>query len=101
MKSEFDAEIWYWKGPAPFYFVNLPEQDGADLRELAKEVSYGWGMIPVHARLGDTAWETSLFPREGRYALPLKAEVREAEGVGDGDSAHFEVTVAVRSGRWV
>ena len=101
MKSKFSAEIWYWRGPAPFYFVSLPQPDCVQLRELAQDVSYGWGMIPVRARIGRTTWDTSLFPKNGGYAVPLKSAVRDAEGLDDGDTAQVEISVEVRSGRWV
>ena len=35
-------------------------------------MTYGWGMIPVSARIGKTAWKTSLFPKDGLYIAPLR-----------------------------
>ena len=52
----------------------------------ASHVSYGWGMIPVTARIGGTEWATSLWPKDGRYIVPVRADVRRAEGVDDGDT---------------
>jgi hypothetical protein len=49
------------------------------LEATAGLVSYGWGMIPVQVRIGDTDWTTSLWPKDGRYIVPLKAAVRRAE----------------------
>ena len=54
-------------------------------------VTYGWGMIPVTARIGSTSWTTSLFPKDGRYIVPIKASVRRAENIDEGDT----VTVAL------
>ena len=34
---------------------------------------------------GDSVWETSLFPKDGRYIVPVKAAVRRAEELDDGD----------------
>ena len=42
-------------------------------------------LIPVRARIGDTVWETSLFPKDGGYVVPVKDAVRVAEGIADGD----------------
>ena len=53
-------------------------------------VSYGWGMIPARAQVGSSEWDTALFPKDGRYVLPVKDVVRRAEGLSIGD------TVAVR-----
>jgi hypothetical protein len=42
-------------------------------------------MIPVRARIGDSTWSTSLFPKDGRYVVPVKAAVRRAEKLEEGD----------------
>jgi len=42
-------------------------------------------MIPVRARIGATAWKTSLFPKDRRYVVPVKASVRKAEDLAEGD----------------
>jgi hypothetical protein len=49
-------------------------------------------MIPVSARVGDTDWKTSLFPKDGAYVVPLKTAVRRAEGIELGDL----ITIALR-----
>ncbi len=90
---EFAAELWYWRGPAPFHFVTVPEDASAEIRGMAPLVSYGWGVIPVSARIGETEWETSLFPKDGGYALPVKDAVRAAEDLADGDLVSVELTV--------
>ena len=93
MEFAFSAEIWHWRGPAPFHFVTVPEEQAADIQALASDVTYGWGMIPVQVRLGGTAWKTSLFPKDGGYVLPLKDAVRRAESVELGDTVEVELTV--------
>jgi hypothetical protein len=55
-------------------------------------------MVPVRARIGATEWSTALTPRDGRYLLPLKAAVRRAEGLEDGDTVAVELSVD--DGRW-
>jgi hypothetical protein len=99
MDFGFHGEIWYWRGPAPFHFVTVPADDCARLRSVAAEVTYGWGMIPVRARIGATEWQTSLFPKDGGYLLPVKDRVRRAENVDDGDSVDVHFDVEVRGGR--
>ena len=94
MQLEFDGEIWFWKGPAPWYFVTVPAKQSSDLKEISGFVTYGWGMIPVHARIGKTEWQTSLFPKNGRYIVPIKASVRKAEKLEEGD----QVTVRLELG---
>lgn len=81
MEMEFSGEIWFWKGPSPFHFVTVPEDFCDALDATAGLVSYGWGMIPVQVRIGETNWKTSLWPKDGRYIVPLKDAVRRAEGL--------------------
>ena len=83
---EFSGEIWYWKGPSPFYFVTVPAKESRELKEISSIVTYGWGMIPVRVRVGETEWTTAMFPKDGRYVLPLKDAVRKAESLDEGDT---------------
>lgn len=93
MDIEFSGRIWYWRGPAPFYFVTVPAEQSGELKVISGLVTYGWGMIPVNARIGRTAWKTSLWPKGGLYIVPLKDSVRRAEGLDEGD----EVTVRLEA----
>ena len=93
MKLKFSGKIWFWKGPAPWYFVNVPEEECDHLRNISGFVTYGWGMIPVHARIGNTAWQTSLFPKDERYIVPIKASVRKAENLDEGAEVTLQLEV--------
>jgi len=73
----FEAEIIHWRGPAPFYFAPLPQDVADRIAALARQFSYGWGVIPVEAGIGAITFTTSLFPRDGTYLLPLKDAVRK------------------------
>ena len=92
MHIEFSGKIFIWKGPAPWFFVTVPEKESGDLKAISGIVTYGWGVIPVRVRIGDTEWKTSLFPKDGLYLVPLRASVRKAENLAEGD------TVTVRLG---
>ena len=92
MDLEFRGEIIHWRGPAPFHFVTVPEEQSAAIEAVAPIVTYGWGVIPVRARIGDTDFTTSLFPRGELYLVPVKQAVRRAERLALGD----EVTVRLR-----
>lgn len=89
MNIEFTGKIWFWRGPAPWYFVTVPAGQCLDLKAISGFVTYGWGMIPARVRIGRTGWTTSLFPKDGRYIVPIKASVRRAENLDVDD----EVTV--------
>ncbi len=95
MDLEFAGEIWFWKGPSPWHFVTVPDDDALQLQETSTLVSYGWGMIPVTAGIGDTEWETSLFPKDGSYVVPVKAAVRRSERLDVGDRAVVRLGVRV------
>jgi hypothetical protein len=94
MDLEFDGPIWSWRGPAPYHFVTVPDEQCGALEAVAPVVSYGWGMIPVAVRIGATAWTTSLWPKDGGYVVPLKDKVRTAEGLALGDVVTIRLTVA-------
>jgi hypothetical protein len=93
MRIAFTGRVIEWRGPAPYYFVPVPDEEAADIREVAAMATYGWGVIPVGARIGEVAFETSLFPKEGTYLLPLKIAVRGPQGISEGDEVRVQMTV--------
>jgi hypothetical protein len=95
MDLEFSGVVFEWRGPAPFFYVAVPDEESADIAAIADAVTNGWGVIPVTVQIGATTWETSLFPKDGRYLVPLKARIRTAEGIGLDD----EVAIAMTVGR--
>lgn len=80
----FRGELWQWRGPAPFYFITVPDDPSVALHAVSAVVSYGWGMIPVTVRIGASVWETSLWPKDGGYVVPIKSAVRGAERLVEG-----------------
>ena len=95
MALRFSAVVWEWRGPAPFYFLTVPEDEGKALKEASKFVTYGWGMIPVHAQIGATVWKTSLFAKNGSYVVPLKDLVRKAEAISVGDLVEISLEILI------
>ena len=93
MNLEFSGVIWFWHGPSPFYFVTVPEEQSLNLKVISGLVTYGWGMIPVKAQVGETRWKTSLWPKDGRYIVPLKDSVRKAESLAEGDEIMIRLEV--------
>ena len=85
MHIEFSGTIWFWKGPAPWYFVTIPTEPSRAIKAISTSVTYGWGVIPVRVRIGKTVWQTSLFPKAEHYLVPIKASVRNAEKIEEGD----------------
>ena len=85
MDLEFRGEIIYWRGPSPFHFVTVPDEQSAAIEAVSGLVTYGWGAIPVTARIGRTDFTTSLFPQGDLYLVPVKVAVRRAEDLALGD----------------
>ena len=76
MDLEFTGEIIHWRGPSPFHFVTVPDEESSAIEAVSNLVTYGWGIIPVEARIGRTEFRTSLFPKGDLYLVPLKDRVR-------------------------
>ena len=95
MRLTFAGEIWEWRGPAPFHFVTVPDPGRTMIASASEIVTYGWGMIPVAARIGETVWTTSLWPKDGGYIVPLKDAVRRAEQIALRDEVAITLTIAV------
>jgi len=96
MEWTFTGEVIEWRGPAPFLFVAMTPQDSEDLKEEARGLIY-WGQVPVRVTIGGSEFTTALFPRDGRYLLPVKAAVQRAEGIGEG--AAVEVNLRLNRAR--
>ena len=91
---EFEGAVVEWRGPAQYYFVAIPEEESEDIKFAAKGIEY-WGQVPVMVSIEDTDFTTALFPKDGRYLLPLKDAVRSTIDVEVGQV----VTVALSVGR--
>ena len=91
----FTGEVIYWRGPSPYFFVVAPPDVSAAIRSVSAAVTYGWGAIPVHVDLGEHAFRTSLFPKDGRYLVPIRKSIRLAEGVGEGDQVTVRLHIGV------
>jgi hypothetical protein len=95
MEFEFEGPVIEWRGPAPFYFVAIPDEESADIKLIAKGIEY-WGQVPVTVRIKDTQFSTALFPKDGRYLLPLKDAVRKSAGIELDEVVAVELTVGRR-----
>lgn len=91
-RLEFSAPVTEWRGPAPFFFLALPEDCLGEVHFAARQASYGWGCVPVEANIGGVDFTTSLIPRDGGFLLPLKVAVRKAASIDPFD----KVTATIR-----
>lgn len=94
---EFSGKIWYWRGPAPHYFVTVPDKLAREIKEVASSSTYGWGMIPVDAVIRETEWYTALWPKDGSYVVPIKLAIRRAEQLEEGDTVDVRLKVRFKN----
>jgi hypothetical protein len=148
LSIHFTAIVWRYESKGGWYFVSLPDEDSARIREMFKSQEQGWGRLKVEAsfvrcagrdarskkgtiEMPDMQNELNAFktgrliedksghlPRisndipltshialrtphkssiwfdtkRNTYLLPIKAEIRNGEGIDEGD----EVDVTVR-----
>lgn len=83
IRYEFPAEVWQYAGSGGWYFVSLPLDLAAEIRENLKWQEEGWGRMKVTAEIGASRWDTAIWFDKNRktYLLPLKAEIRKKEGL--------------------
>jgi Domain of unknown function (DUF1905) len=93
VELQFSGELVFWRGPAPWHFVAVPEEESAEIEAVATMVTYGWGCIPVTAAVGETTWRTSLFPKDGRYLVPVKSSIRETAALKLGDTVGLRLSI--------
>lgn len=87
--------LWLWSGEsASWHFLTVPEEQAGEIRAESLARRGGFGSVRVEARIGDTAWRTSVFPQKsGGYILPVKKEVRCHAGIAAGDEVSFELEI--------
>ncbi len=93
----FTGPLWRWNGNGggTWHFVTIVGTAGEALAATAlmrklEGLGRGWGSLRVSVTIGETRWQTSVFPqkREGgapEWLLPVKAAVRKAEDLVAGE----------------
>jgi hypothetical protein len=87
MEIVFAAKLWQHEGTGGWYFLTLPQDVSADIRDSAGGLASSFGSVRVHAAIGRSRWKTSIFPdrKAGAYLLPVKAAVRTKEQLRAGE----------------
>ena len=97
-ECRFTGVLRRWDAQDAWFFVTLSEEATQTVREHPVPPR-GFGSVKVEATLaseaGETMWRTSVFPdkRSGRFLLPVKAAVRKAHDVDDGDTLDLALVV--------
>lgn len=89
------SRVFVYPGMAAWRFITVSKKESEAIRKKYGAHSRGWGSLPVSVTIGETSWNTSIFPdkQSGTYLLPLKAAVRKAEGIFDDDTVAFSITI--------
>lgn len=91
---DISAKLWVYRGKGAWYFITIPEEESGQIKFFSGK-RIGWGSVRVTAKIGDTVWKTSIFPesKSKTYILPVKAEVRKKEKIGEGDVVQVSLDV--------
>jgi hypothetical protein len=99
----FTGPLWLWRGKAQdgtptstaWHFVTIDGVVADGIRAAAPGRSAAWGSVYVQVTVGKTHWQTSVFPSKevAGYLLPIKASVRKAEKLVEGDQVTLQLVV--------
>jgi hypothetical protein len=81
------GKVWRWPGVGGWHFVYVEKELSETLKKEGVKHKYGSGFLAVTAKLGQTSWDTALFPhtKEGVYLLSIKSQIRKKEDIFEGD----------------
>lgn len=89
----FEGIFFEWRGPAPFYFVATPTEISEEIKVARRELSYGWGVVPVTIIISKVKTTTALIPKDGGYLVPLKDVLRKSNQIEVGDQVSIELNL--------
>ena len=101
-KITHTGPLWRWTSPsasAAWHFITIDGDAGEALSGTAimrrmEGNSRGFGSLKVVATIGGSTFKTSVFPsKETGWLLSVKASVRKAEGLGEGDAVVVSLEV--------
>ncbi len=80
------ALVQKYPGMEGWFFAVVPAKTSGLIKRTFGHIARGWGSLRIHATIGGTSWDSSIFPdkKSGTYVLPLKASVRKAERIRAG-----------------
>ena len=89
------SRVVRYPGMDAWYFAYVDKKQSAVIKEKHAKAKRGFGSVKVKVTLGKTKWNTSIFPDKHSdcYLLPLKAQIRRAEGFDDGDTVSFTLDI--------
>ncbi len=82
-----------WRHDAGWFFVTVPGDLSAEIRQLLQQEEQGWGRLKAIALIAGVQWETAIWfdTKQRAYLLPLKQEIRKKARIG----THADVKVTL------
>jgi hypothetical protein len=87
----FKGVVIEWRGPAPFYFIETPDKYAPEIKAIAADKSYGWGVLHAIVTIKNQSFKTALFPKQGTYLVPLKNAIRSPLDLQVGDKVTVQL----------
>ena len=91
MEFSFTGTVIEWRGPAPFYFIETPARYAPEIKAIANDKSYGWGVLRAMVIIKNQTFKTALFPKQGTYLIPLKNAIRLPMALEVGNKVKVEL----------
>ena len=91
----FSGRPYVYDGKGAWVFIALPKKTSKEIRQLFKKEEQGWGRLSAVAKIGTTEWKTAIWydSKQETYLLPLKNEIRMAEGIQIGKAIKVNVFI--------
>jgi hypothetical protein len=88
---KISSKVVPYPGMDAWFFAYVDKKQSVVIAEKHSKKKAGFGSIKVTAKIGNTAWKTSIFPdkHSGCYLLPLRRQIRQAEGIDAGDAVNL------------
>jgi hypothetical protein len=93
----FTSKLWNPETMHAYVFVSVPVEHSEVIRELTEGLRRGFGSQRVRVSINDSEWATSIFPESatGRFLLPVKKAIREAQDIDVGDTATVTIELVL------
>ena len=93
----FTSTLWNPETMNAYVFVSVPADQSEVIRDLTEGLRRGFGSQRVRVTINDSEWATSLFPESatGRFLLPVKKAIRQAEDLDVGDTATVTIELVL------
>lgn len=95
MKYKVTSKLVPYPGMGAWHFLYVDKKQSETIRTKHHVKKAGFGSIRVTVRIGKSKWQTSIFPdkQSGSYLLPVKKQIRLAEGLDAGDVVSFVLEI--------